>query len=234
MRPKYQSIKQYICEQIDSGQWITNDRVPSDNRLTKQFGVSRMTANRALKELADEGILVRVAGVGTFVAELLPQTPLFEIKNIADEVRGRGHKYSAVLHKLVEEQVNQRVAMDLHIEMNSLVFHSLVVHCENDIPVQLEERYVNPAVAPHYIDQDFTKTTPNEYLMANVPLSEVEHIIEAILPDDQTQRLMSIESNQPCLLIRRRTWSAQLPASLARLIHPSNRYHLGGRFIPNQ
>jgi GntR family histidine utilization transcriptional repressor len=234
MRPKYQSIKQYICEHIDSGQWLTNDRVPSDNKLTKQFGVSRMTANRALKELADEGILVRVAGVGTFVAEVLPQTPLFEIKNIADEVRSRGHTYSAVLHKLSKEKVNKRVAMDLHIELNSVVFHSLVVHCENDIPVQLEDRYVNPVVAPHYIEQDFTNITPNEYLMAHVPLSEVEHIIEAILPDDQTQRLMSIEPNQPCLLVRRRTWSGQLLASSARLIHPNNRYHLGGRFIPNQ
>ncbi len=62
------------------------------------------------------------------------------------------------------------------------LFHSQVLHFENDEPVQLEERWVNPAVAPDYAEQDFTNTTPNLYLMRAAPLQRVEYRIEAAAP----------------------------------------------------
>ena len=234
MRPRYRVIKEHICELIDNGEWTAGHRTPSDNQIAEQFGVSRMTANRALKELTDAGLLKRVAGVGTFVAEQIPQAPLFEIKNIADEIHSRGHQYSGHPQLLVRIPAARDIAMELEIAVDTPVFHSLVVHCENDVPVQLEDRYVNPALAPHYIEQDFSRITPNAYLIEVAPLTEAEHIIEAILPDKKTQQLLSIEPDQPCLLLHRRTWSGRTIASTARLTHPSNRYRLGGHFVPDR
>jgi len=233
MRPQYQKIKQFITDHIDNGEWTTGYRVSSDNVLATQFGVSRMTANRAMRELTDVGILTRIAGVGTFVAEHVPQTPLFEIKNIAEEIESRGHHYSAVLHTLIEEPASQDVALELKIPIETHIYHSLLVHCENEIPVQLEDRFVNPDRVPQYINQDFSHITPNAYLTVTAPLTEVEQIIEAILPDALTQQLLSIDADQPCLLIHRRTWSGSLVSS-ARLIHPGNRYRMGGRFVPDR
>jgi GntR family transcriptional regulator, histidine utilization repressor len=232
--PQYQKIKQYVCEFVESGQWLAGHRIPSDNMFAEQFSVSRMTANRALRELTDEGILTRIVGVGTFVAESIPQTPLFEIKNIADEIRSRGHRYSAQLQWLERKIATKEAAVELEVATDSTIFHSLVVHCENETPVQLEERYVNPSLAPHYMEQDFSQITPNEYLVKVAPLTEAEHVIEAVLPDATTQRLLSIEATQPCLLIHRRTWSGNALASSARLIHPSSRYRMGGRFVPDR
>ncbi len=233
MRPQYQKIKQYISEHIDNGEWTTGYRISSDNELAAQFGVSRMTANRAMWELTDAGILKRITGVGTFVAEHVPQAPLFEIKNIAEEIEGRGHHYSAVVHSLIEEPASQEVALELQIPIETHIYHSLLVHCENEIPVQLEDRYVNPALVLDYINQDFCRITPNVFLTETAPLTEVEQIIEAILPDALTQQLLSIGADQPCLLIHRRTWSGPLVSS-ARLIHPGNRYRMGGRFVPDR
>jgi GntR family histidine utilization transcriptional repressor len=233
VRPRYLVIKEHISELIDSGQWKVGRRTPSDNQIAEQFGVSRMTANRALKELTDAGLLKRVAGVGTFVAEQIPQAPLFEIKNIADEIRSRGHQYSGRPQQLVHLPATRDIALELEIAADTTVFHSLVVHCENDIPVQLEERYVNPALVPHYIEQDFSLVTSNEYLSEVLPCTAAEHIIEATLPDKRTQQLLDIEPDQPCLLLRRRTWSGSDIACMARLTHPSNRYRLGGHFIPS-
>lgn len=234
MRPRYLMIKEHISELIDSGQWAVGHRTPSDNQFAKQFGVSRMTANRALKELTDAGLLTRVAGVGTFVAEHIPQAPLFEIKNIADEIRSRGHQYKGHPHLLERTPASKDIATELEIAIDTIVFHSLVVHFENDVPVQLEDRYVNPELVPHYIDQDFSLITPNEYLTKAAPLTEAEHIIEATLPDENTQQLLSIGPDQPCLLLHRRTWSGRTIASTARLTHPSNRYRLGGHFVPDR
>jgi len=232
MQPQYQKLKNHISRHINAGDWQKGHRVSSENELARQFGVSRMTANRALKELSTEGVLTRVPGVGTFVAEQIPQTPLFEIRNIADEIRDRGNHYHADLRLLAEETANEDVAATLEIPVGTSVFHSVVIHHENDVPVQLEDRYVNPALVPDYMQQDFTVMTPNEYLMQAAPLTEAEHIIEALLPDARTQRRLALDEAEPCILLRRRTWSGAAIATTALLVHPGSRYRLGGHFIP--
>src|SRR5579863_1363186 len=97
MQPLYLQVKNHILTNIDSGRWATSARVPSENELVREFGVSRMTANRALRELSAEGVLVRIAGVGSFVANRQPHTHPLEIHNIADEIRARGHVHRAQL-----------------------------------------------------------------------------------------------------------------------------------------
>src|SRR5450631_2402011 len=95
LQPLYLKVKRHILENIGSGRWTASSRVPSENELVKSFGVSRMTANRALKELSDEGILVRIAGVGSFVADRHARAHPLEIRSIADEIRERGHVHRA-------------------------------------------------------------------------------------------------------------------------------------------
>ncbi|MCP5368777.1 MAG: GntR family transcriptional regulator, partial [Hyphomicrobiales bacterium] len=70
--PQYQRIKRHIMRLIDGGGLGPGDRVPSENALVRELGVSRMTVNRALRELTAAGLLVRVQGTGTFVAERRP------------------------------------------------------------------------------------------------------------------------------------------------------------------
>src|SRR3984957_8751755 len=94
-QPLYLQVKRHILDNIGSGKWGTAARVPSENDIVKSFGVSRMTANRALRELRDEGVLVRVAGVGSFVADSLAHAHPLEIRSIAEEIRRRGHVHRA-------------------------------------------------------------------------------------------------------------------------------------------
>src|SRR5262249_9130838 len=92
---RYLQVKQYILERISGGTLRTGERVPSENELVRELDVARMTANRALRELAADGVLVRVAGVGTFVAEQRVHSHPLEVRNIADEIRSRGHEHVA-------------------------------------------------------------------------------------------------------------------------------------------
>ncbi len=87
----YEKVKKAISEKIAAGVWRPHDRIPSEAELVAQYGFSRMTINRALRELTDEGLLVRLQGVGTFVAEPKGQSALFEIRSIADEIAARNH-----------------------------------------------------------------------------------------------------------------------------------------------
>jgi len=227
---KFEQIKQYICQQVDNGTWKENDKVPSENALSQQFVCSRMTARRAITELSETGLLVRSQGRGTFVATLKSQSSLMEIRNISDEIRERSHDYSVEVLALEQIIASKEIAITLEVSQGSTVFQSTLIHIENQLPVQLELRYVNPNIVPNYLDNDFSKHTPHEFLSMVAPLTEAEHIIEAIMPDDTLIKQLSLAANEPCLEIKRRTFSAKGVVSFARLIHPSSRFRLGGRF----
>ena len=111
-----------------------------------------------------------------------------------------------------------------------VVYRSVIVHHENGRPLQIENRLVLPAFARGYLEQDFTRSTPYEYLMSHGPLDEVEHVIQALMPDRTTRALLELAANEPVLHVRRRTWSGGRVVSSARLVHPGSRYSLFGRF----
>ena len=134
------------------------------------------------------------------------------------------------MHRLAAERCDLATATELELAPGSAVFHSVIVHLENDRPIQLENRFVRPSFAPKYLQQDFTQTTPNQYLMTLGPLEEAEHIIQSLMPDRATRTLLRIPAGEPVLHVRRRTWSGGAVVTSARLVHPGSSYSLIGRF----
>lgn len=225
--PQYERIKGYITDRVMSGEWPVGHRIPTEEALVAQFGVSRMTVHRAVRELMSEGLVRRQPGAGTFVTNERPSLDLVEVRNIADEIRSRGHVHASVVKVLKAEPATLAVAESLGLRPHARVFHSVIVHLENNWPVQLEDRYVNPKAAPDYLKQDFTDHTPNAYLMTIGPLERVEHTIEAIRPSAEMCTLLKISEDEPCLLLNRRTWSRGAVVSRAWLTHPGSRYRIG-------
>jgi GntR family histidine utilization transcriptional repressor len=232
LQPLYLQVKRHILDNIRSGKWGTSTRVPSENDIVRSFGVSRMTANRALRELRDAGVLVRVAGVGSFVADQHAHAHPLKIRSIADEIRERGHAHRAEIISLERVRAAPELAADFSIASRSELYCSVIVHFENDRPIQLEERYVLPKLAPDYLTVDFSRTTPYDYLIRVAPLQEAQHLLRAVMPDERTRVLLTMAPDEPCLLMIRRTWTAGAVASLARLYYPGSRYEMSGRFRP--
>jgi GntR family histidine utilization transcriptional repressor len=230
--PKFAMIKDYLIQKIERGDMEPGQRVPSENQLAEQFSVSRMTARKALREMADQGFLVRTQGLGSFVADARPMSSMLEIRNIADEIRSRGHRYDCEVIELAAKSASGQIAILLELPEGAEVFYSQLLHLENDAPVQLEQRYVNPLFAPEYLEQDFKQQTPNVYLREVAPLSEADHIVEAVCVTEAVAKHLGINVQEPCLKITRRTFSKvrveQGAVSVAYLTHPGSRYRLGG------
>ena len=227
-QPKFARIKQFITDQIREGLWHENQRVPSENELASQFNVSRMTARRALSELTNSGLLTRSQGLGTFVASFKSQSSLLEIKNIADEVKDRNGQYSCEVLALESISAIAPIAIALGVEIDSQVYRSVIVHHENELPLQVEERFVNPKLAFDYVSQDFSQITPHEYLTQVAPLTEARHTVEAIMPSQEVCQWLNLYNEEPCLQIIRRTWCNAGIVSFSRLISPGSKYRLGG------
>ncbi|HEY4253313.1 MAG TPA: histidine utilization repressor [Roseomonas sp.] len=229
-RPAYQQIKDYVLDRIQSGGWREGAMISSEEEMTRQFSVSRMTVNRALRELTAEQVLHRVQGLGTFVAQRKYQSTVVEIRNIAAEITARGNAHSATVLRMQPVQADAATAGEFDIARRTRLFHSVILHRENGAPVQIEDRHVNPKLFPDYMTQDFTRTTPNEYLTATAPIQKVEFRVEALMPDATLRGQLAMEAGTPCLVLHRRTWSFGQVATVANLWHPGSRYSFTGSF----
>ncbi len=226
----YAQVKDHILRRIQDGTWPPGHRLPSEHELVAQFGISRMTVNRALRELVEQGRVVRMAGVGSFVAEAKPQSTLLQIASIASEIRARGHVHGYQLLAAERLSAPADVAVWLDLRPGESVFRSVCLHHEDGVPVQLEYRYVNPHVVPNFLEQDLAGTPPGDYLLRHVPFDQVEHLVDAVLPTEEQAAQLTMPVGEPCLLLTRRTWTRGVPVTLARCLHPASRYRLGSRF----
>lgn len=230
MNPLYQRVKNHILDRINSGELSPGSRVPSENEIVGALGVSRMTANRALRELTHAGLLDRVPGVGTFVKEPQARASLIEIRNIADEITARGHKHTSRIIERGSMEANAAIAAQFALGAGARLYHLTMLHLENGLPVQLEDRYVDEAAAPGFADQDFTAVTPTQWLLSAIPVDELEHTVEAVIPKPAKARLLKLEKGEPCLSLSRRSWAQGRVVTFATFLYPASRYGLHSRY----
>jgi len=227
--PLYDRVERYILGKIQSGEWGTGHRLPSEPELSRMLGISRMTINRAMRELARRNMIDRIPGVGTFVAAAKPASAVVEIQNIADHIRSRGEVHSMRVIDLCSMVPSQEVSVGMGRPRKAKLYRVLIVHLANNVPVQLEDRYVLPSFAPSFLAQDFSKITPTAYLFSIAPPTESDHLIEAIGAKKVWCRHLAIEVGEPCLVVTRRTWVGDTITSYMTFVHPGSRYSLSGR-----
>jgi GntR family histidine utilization transcriptional repressor len=228
--PLYAQVKAHILDGIAAGQWAVGAQIPSENELVALLKVSRMTVNRALRELCADGHLSREQGRGTFVQAPIARADFLEIRDIAADVTARGHVHRAEVVTLMAQHADSELAADFNLPAGAEVFFSKIIHFEDDTPIQLEERFISPAFAPDYLAQDFSTQSTTHYLNSLSLATEVEHIAYAIKPGKDVQQALRIAATDPCLLLARRTWVDDVPATKSRLSHPGNRFSLGARY----
>jgi GntR family histidine utilization transcriptional repressor len=231
--PLYLKVKKYISDKIDTGEWQVHQQILTENELVTIFDTSRMTVNKALRELTAEGRLIRKQGTGTFVAPVKVQSALLEITSIASEIKNSGGKHSCDIHLLCEEKATPDIATQMKIKPYTPLFHSVLIHKNDNLPIQLADRLINPAVAPHYLEQDFSKISAADYLLTVAPVSKIEHVVEALIPTAWIRQLLEISEAEPCLALYRTTWTNGVIATRSCFYYPGSRYSLGGQFAPS-
>ena len=230
--PLYKKIKKLIRDNIEQGLWKPGDKIPTEHHLVKELKASRMTVNRALRELMQESVLVRKQGSGTFVSPSKLETGLLEIRNIAEDIMARGNRHSSKILKLEKiKPVGDFKSLMQGNEVDEF-YHSVCLHLENSSPIQLEDRYVNPILVPDFIEQDFAEQTPGGYLLENVPYSHAEHRISALMPTLDQARWLELSAEEPALILERLTYCPDGVITVVRLYHPASRFEFGGTFIP--
>ncbi|ASV88124.1 UTRA domain protein (plasmid) [Ochrobactrum quorumnocens] len=222
----YKKIKCEIDRRVETEEWPANFQIPSEGDLAAEFEVSQLTVRRALRELQTAGVLIRVQGRGTFVLGPRIQCAVFNLSNISDEITSSGgaHTCQVLAHTTLAQDNPARNILQL--PGDAVVYYSRFLHLEDGTPIQIEERYVNAAEAPGYLDQTFSVQGPEVWFRRETVVNTVENTIRAIRTEDDIRRLLQIDANHPCLLLDRSTWRDGIPVTRSRFIYPGDRYRL--------
>jgi GntR family transcriptional regulator, histidine utilization repressor len=230
--PLYIQIRRAISEPIRTGKLKPGARISSEHALMVEHGASRMTVNKALTMLAQEGLIRRHRKIGSFVAEPRDERAVFEIWNLARDTAAMGQDYAFKLISshvlLIDPQSTPSVFPALGPNVLALVG----LHMADGKPVQVEERWINLDAAPKATTVDFSVEPPGPWLLKNVHWSEAEHTVKALAADAHIARLLARPAGTALLVVERQTWDGAIPITFARLFQPGDGAALKGRFTP--
>ncbi len=227
--PLYAQVKRYITDRISRGELTPGARLPSEHDLVRELSVSRMTVSRALRELTQDGAIVRVQGVGSFVSENRPKASVLEIEEIGETIAGLGGIHLRRLIATREETAEGHVASLMELAPGSPLLYAAIAHFDRAQPMQLEQRYARPDFAPDFLDIDFEHQSAYDHFQSIAPETELEHVVEAARPNALEQTALSLGPDHPVLRIRRRTWIGERIVTLGWFTHPHETYRVVAR-----
>lgn len=232
--PLYEQIRRAIALKITRRQWRPGDRIPFESELCTALNTSRMTVNKALQSLADDGLIVRRRKAGSFVAtQQSVQAPL-TIAKIEDEVAADGKTYGYELIARTLMRAQGKLTISGIFPRGLDVVHIQCRHLADGHPVLFEDRYVSLKAVPAAADEPFAETSPGSWLLEHVPWTEAEHAICAVNADPDLAQHLDIGINTACLRIERRTWDEDETVTFVHLTYPGHHRTLVGRFTPGQ
>lgn len=222
--PMYQKIKEHILENIAKGDWKPNLKLPSENEIAATLNISRMTVNRAFKELTEEGYLFREKGAGTFVAAPVQLVPFFELFPISQEIAIEGRQFSSEIIEMKILEDSHEIEQYFPDISQKKVFYSEIIYFNEDMPVQYEKRYVLENFAPKYLKERFLQDCSTTYLQKIFSTLSQEHTLEAIIPDINLCNILDIEGHVACFKVFEKLQIQNEIISCAEQYYPASRY----------
>lgn len=219
MPATFRDIKADILKKITRGEWKPGELIPNEIELAETYGSARATVNRAMRELAEDGIIERKRKSGSRVRLSPLRQARFDIPLVRREIEEQGAVYR---YALVSSQVLRApdwLRARLGLAAMDGVRHLVCLHFADGFPYQLEDRWINLALLPQARHADFEAISPNEWLVAQIPFSEVEISISATAADAALAAHLGCASGDPLLQIERSTrWDGK-PVTFVRLVH---------------
>lgn len=231
-QPRYLQIKSAILEKIQSGALQPDDKIPSEHKLSKQFSVSRLTVQRAIRELVSEGLLRRTQGSGTFVNSFTHRFSLVEVRDVVDEIIKQGGRPASEVLLQRRMMPSTEIRQLLELAEGQEVFHVAVLQSMDGEPVAHDERYAVVDVYADFLDQDFSKRSVFDYLAARSVLEDIENVVQAVHVDRRLASLLEIDSADPCIRVQRRNWYRGQCVTLTRITYAGSRQVLASRYRP--
>ena len=198
-KPSLQSRKLIVDEvtrRIADGQWAQGALIPNEADLATEFGCSRSTVNRALRELADQGVLERRRKAGTRVCEMPQSRARLDIPIVRHQVERRGGAYGYHLLERQNSAPPAAIAALMALGAWQGALHLRCLHTADGRGFVYEDRWINTAAAPAAAQADFATLSANEWLVRNVPFTTGEIGLQAAAASAQEAEILGCSAGE--------------------------------------
>ncbi len=224
--PFYYQLESFIKDQINSGNLVPGDTIPSEREYAKAYGISRMTVRQAINSLVTEGLLYRKKGSGTFVANKKIEQPLQGLTSFTEDMKKRGmNPTSELIHfEIVPASIN--IAEELHIKEHAPVYEIKRIRLADGEPMALETNYLSANLVKG-LTEEVVNTSIYAYIeeKLNLEIAHAEQMIESIQASSEDAKLLKINKDYPMLYIKRNTFLQNgTPLELVKSHYRGDRY----------
>jgi len=215
----WQSVQAEVLRRIHAREWNPGAQIPNEADLAAEFGCARATVNRALRNLAEAGLLDRRRKAGTRVALQPVAKATLDIPVIRLEVEGRGARYGYRLISSTQAPAPPDIAAAMNIPPDDPALHLIALHLADGAPYALEDRWINLGVVPGAAEAPFTEISGNEWLLANAPYTHGEIAFSAVMADPQAIAALACPDPSALFVLDRLTWDQARVVTKVRITY---------------
>ncbi len=208
----WQAIQNEVLRRIHAREWPPGQVIPNEVDLAAEFGCARATMNRALRALADAGMLERRRKAGTRVALHPVSRATLDIPVIRQEIEDRGLKYS---YNLIARNTATPLAS---LGPAQKALHVTALHCANAAPYAYEDRWINLSTLPEAANQPFTVINANEWLLMHAPFTHGDIRFSCMAVPAAHAKRLGTTPGTPVFVTQRTTWDHARTITSVRLI----------------
>lgn len=222
----WQAVQDEVRRRIAGRVWKPGDFIPNEADLAREFGCARATVNRALRELAEAGILDRRRKAGTRVAANPVRRARIDIPLIRDEIEGRGLAFRHTLLRRETGVPPPEVRARMGTPAEARLLHLQTLYTAGGAPYVFEDRWINPEVVPAVTGEAFAAISPNEWLVREVPFEAGDFTFSAITSTPAEAAVLGCAEGLGLFVLDRTTRRAGRIITSVRLVfHPGYRMH---------
>ena len=226
--PRYVQIRQSLSDEIQSKKLKPGQKLPSEEELAVQFGVSRMTVRQGISDLLDEGILYRKHGVGTFVSQPHVSRDHTHLTNFFES--SRADHVEASMRLLIADILPARLKMAkaLGLEEGELAIRVKTLRLADGIPVTVHDAHVPYRLFPKLLQEDLETHDIWDYMeQYGNPVKRAIERLEAHEADEEIAKLLEIEVGSPVLYKERTVYTEDgTPVEFSYCYNRGDRYSL--------
>jgi GntR family transcriptional regulator len=225
--PMYFQIQSQLLKMIQSGQLRAGDSLPSEEELSRIYGVSRMTSRQALQVLKSQGFVTRHKGQGSFVSQPRVEKDITHLSGFTSEMRALGIKTTSQVLEARVSPAPAEVASQLGIAVNAPMYRLLRLRLGDGLPIAIEEIRLPHERFPGVEKLDFSRLSLYQTLRERyeIRVSRADEIIEARSASKREADLLEIQARSSLLVISRTLWSTDgLPVETAHSVYRGDRY----------
>ena len=206
--PLYRQLKNMILNEIKSNSLAIDSKIPSERELSEKYGISRMTARRAIDDLVKDKYLIRIIGKGTYVIDISKSSEFTRVISFTEDMLKLGYSVKSKILKFNLFEAGEEVLSRLKCLKNEKVFEIVRLRLADNVPMALQSSYILSKFCPNLLDYDLSVNSLYGILEKEFKLkpSYANNILETKIINREEMNLFGVQKEIALFVLDQTTY----------------------------